>query len=90
MAVYGNIAPGHLFSHPPTDTEHEMQRLLSSLALLLIATFAYAQDTAPVVPTQEAAGTRGDTVLITVIAIAFVVVAVGVFLFIRRGGRTRM
>ncbi|HEU6442387.1 MAG TPA: hypothetical protein VFF38_08495 [Microvirga sp.] len=67
-----------------------MQRLLSSLALLLIATLAQAQDTAPVVPTQEAAGTTGDTMLITVIAIAFVVVAVAVYLFIRRGGRARM
>ncbi|MXQ10916.1 hypothetical protein [Microvirga makkahensis] len=67
-----------------------MQRLLSSLAFLLIATLSHAQDTAPVVPTQEAAGTTGDTILIAVIAIAFVVVAVGVFLFIRRGGRARM
>jgi len=67
-----------------------MQRLLSSLAFLLIATLAYGQNTAPVVPTQEAAGTRGDAWLIAVIAIAFIVVAIGVYLFIRRGGRVRM
>lgn len=67
-----------------------MRRLLSSLAFLLIATMAHAQATAPVVPTQEAAGTTGDTWLIVFIAIAVVVVAAGVFLFIRRGGRIRM
>lgn len=66
-----------------------MKRLLSSLALLLMATWAYAQNQ-PSVPTQESAGTSGDTALILVIAVAFVVVAVGVYLFIRRGGRVKM
>jgi len=67
-----------------------MRRLLSSLAFLLISTLAYAQQNVPAVPTQEAAGTRGDTLLIVVIAIACVIVAAGVYLFIRRGGRAKL
>ncbi|HZH12606.1 MAG TPA: hypothetical protein VEZ24_19815 [Microvirga sp.] len=66
-----------------------MKRLLSSLAFLLMASWAHAQNQ-PSVPTQESAGTSGDTTLILVIAVAFVVVAVGVYLFIRRGGRAGM
>ena len=64
--------------------EHEMRRLLSSLAFLFISAQAYAQDTAPAVPTQEAAGTSGDSWLILWIAFAFLVVGVGVYLFIKR------
>jgi heme/copper-type cytochrome/quinol oxidase subunit 2 len=67
-----------------------MQRILSSLAFLLIASLAYAQETAPAVPTQEAAETRGDTMLIAFIAIACIVVAIVVYLFIRRGGRAKL
>lgn len=66
-----------------------MKRLLSSLAFLLIATWAHAQNQ-PSVPTQEASGTTGDTALIIWLAFAFVAVAIGVYLFIRRGGRARM
>lgn len=70
-----------------------MKRLLSSLAFLQfatwLATWAHAQNQ-PSVPTQESAGTSGDMTLILVIAIAFIVVALGVYLFIRRGGRVGM
>lgn len=66
-----------------------MPRLLSSLALFLIATVAQAQNQ-PTVPTQEAAGTTGDTALIVWIAIAVVIVGVGAYLYLRRAGRDRM
>ncbi|WP_047189974.1 hypothetical protein [Microvirga vignae] len=67
-----------------------MQRLLSSLVLLLTSTLAYAQQSVPSVPSAEEAGTRGDAWLFPLIAIAVVVVAIGVYFFIRRGGRVRM
>jgi hypothetical protein len=67
-----------------------MQRLLSSLVFLLLSGWAQAQDTVPAVPTQEAAGTSGDSWLILWIAIAAIIVAIGMFVFLRRGGRTRM
>ncbi|KLK92199.1 hypothetical protein AA309_15700 [Microvirga vignae] len=70
--------------------EREMQRLLSSLVLLLTSTLAYAQQSVPSVPSAEEAGTRGDAWLFPLIAIAVVVVAIGVYFFIRRGGRVRM
>ncbi|WP_133239293.1 hypothetical protein [Microvirga sp. KLBC 81] len=67
-----------------------MQRVLSSLSFLLVSTLAYAQQSVPAVPSAEEAGTRGDAWLYPLIAIAAVVVAIGVYLFIRRGGRVRM
>lgn len=66
-----------------------MTRLLSSLVFLLIATWARAQNQ-PSVPTQESAGTTGDTALILWLVVAFVVVGIGVYLYLRRAGRNRM
>lgn len=69
-----------------------MKRFSAILSFLLISSIAYAQETgvAPTPPSAAASGTEGDTWLILFIAIAFVVVAVGVYLFIKRGGRVRM
>jgi hypothetical protein len=63
-----------------------MKRLALSLATLLVSTLAHAQEQSvpPSPPSPSASGTTGDTWLILGIAIAFVVVAVGVYLFIKR------
>ncbi|SCY82782.1 hypothetical protein [Microvirga guangxiensis] len=67
-----------------------MQRLLSILAFLVASTWAYAQSTTPAVPSAEEAGTSGDGWLYAWIAIGTIVVAFGIYLFLRRGGRARM
>ncbi|WP_445500777.1 hypothetical protein [Microvirga sp. G4-2] len=76
--------------HLQADMEREMQRLLSSLVFLLISTLAYAQQSVPSVPSAEEAGTRGDAWLYPLVAIAAVVVAIGVYFFVKRGGRMKL
>ncbi len=69
-----------------------MQRLQLILATLMISTLAHAQGS-PITatpPSPEASGTQGDGWLLTVIAIAFVVVGVGVYMFIRNSKHARM
>jgi hypothetical protein len=76
-------------SHPSPDAENDMARLQLTLAFLLISTMVYAQ-TAPVAPTPlspAAAGTEGDGWL-WLLAIPFIVVAVGVYFFIKKGRAT--
>ncbi len=66
-----------------------MKRLDLSFAFFLISTLAYAQ-TGPTAPTPlspSASGTEGDNWL-WLLAIPFVVVAVGVYLFIKRSRAT--
>ncbi len=72
--------------------EHKMRRLFASFSFLLISTLAYAQTepVAPTPPSPSASGTVGDSWLLIGLAIAFVAVAIGVYLFIKRGGRLRM
>lgn len=67
-----------------------MKRLYLVLAYLLVSPLAFAQDSGVPPTPQSAAGTTGDGWLIAWLAIAFVVVAVGVYLFIKRGGRVKM
>ncbi len=64
-----------------------MIRLQLSLGLLLISTFAYAQGE-PVAATPPGVATDGDGWL-WLLVIPFIAVAVGVYLFIRRGRATR-
>ncbi len=71
------------------DVENDMKRLSSSLAFLLLATLAYAQTTpvSPTTPSPAASGTEGDGWLFLLI-IPFVVVAAGVYFFIKRNRPT--
>jgi hypothetical protein len=72
--------------HALSDVEHDMQRLPLSLTFLLISTLAYAQEqsVAPNPMSPSSSGTEGDGWLLTVIGIAVVVVAIGVYLFIKK------
>ena len=65
-----------------------MMRLSSILAFFLFSTLAYAQETGVAPSPQSAAGTEGDSWLLLFLAVAFLVVAVGVYLFIKRSRST--
>lgn len=68
-----------------------MKRLSTILTLLVISTIAYAQQqSVPAIPSAEESGTRGDMWLMAWIGLGFIVVIIGVYLFIKRGGRLKM
>jgi hypothetical protein len=82
-----NITQAHIFS-PAIDVEHHMIRLQLSLAFLLISTLAHAQNqTAAATPPGVA--TEGDGWL-WLLVIPFVVVAAGVYLFIKKSRAPRL
>ncbi len=81
-----HYADPYLFHHL-SDMEHDMIRLQLSLAFLLTSTLAYAQNqTAGATPPGVA--TDGDGWL-WLLVIPFIAVAVGVYLFIKRGRAAR-
>jgi hypothetical protein len=72
-----------------SDVEDDMKRLSFSLALMLFATLAYAQTASvpPSPPSPSASGTEGDGWLFLLV-IPFIVVAAGVYFFIKRNRPT--
>ncbi len=77
-----------LFLSPFTaKAESEMKHLSTFLMFLMTASVAYAQQqTVPSIPSAEESGTRGDMWLMLWIGLGFIVVIVGVYMFIRQSG----